>query len=353
MSNGRGLRGKLPASWLVGSFAASAFALSCQPAPASIAHGVAIPEAPIEPASGATPNPEPIDPIPLETDVAPRVAELGELLFFSNVVSSDGHVSCSSCHAKDHGLADRVPVSEIPYRPRTATNSTSLFNVRYFYKIKWSGEFDSLDAHLEALVKTPKIMGSNWTEIAARLSADPSWAPRFRAVFADGITGENAKKALLEYERSLFTPNAPFDRWLRGDTGALSARAKSGYDLFKEYGCISCHQGMSVGANMLARFGVMGNKCPAPAATREDQEADLGRFGVTHKPEDRHVFRVPSLRNVAVTAPYFHDGSAPSLGEAVRVMAECQLGRELSAPDVDDIVAFLESLTGEYRGRSL
>jgi cytochrome c peroxidase len=297
-------------------------------------------------------SPEPIEPLPLAVEIAVPVAELGERLFFSPAVSSDGHVACSSCHALDHGMADRSAFSEVPFRPATATNSTSLFNARYFYKIKWSGEFNSLEAHLDALVRTPKIMGSDWSEIAARLSTDPSWVARFRAVFSDGLSAENIRKALLEYERSLVTPNAPFDRYLRGDDGALSRDAKKGYDIFKDYGCISCHQGMAVGANMLARFGVMGNQCAA-ASTRDENEGDLGRFSVTHKAEDRHVFRVPSLRNVAVTAPYFHDGSAETLDAAVRIMAECQLGRELPDEDIDAIVAYLRSLTGEYRGKPL
>jgi cytochrome c peroxidase len=329
--------------------AASVLVLACEPAPVGPSIGT---RDPTEGSPSSVLNAEPIDPIPLHPEVASAVAELGELLFFSTVVSADGHVSCASCHALDHGMADRSAVSEIPFRPKTATNSTSLFNVRYFYKIKWSGEFDSIDTHLDALIKTPKIMGSNWAEIVARLSAEPAWGPRFHAVFSDGITVDNVRSALLEYERSLVATNAPFDRWLRGDSEALSPLARTGYQLFKDYGCVSCHQGMSVGANMLARFGVMGAKCSAPAASR-DKEADLGRFSVTHRPEDRHVFRVPSLRNVATTGPYFHDGSAASLGEAVQLMGECQLGRELSVGDISAIVAFLQSLTGEYRGRSL
>jgi cytochrome c peroxidase len=295
---------------------------------------------------------EPIDVIPMEVDVDEPLSQLGEQLFVSPIVSSDGKVTCASCHALDHGLADRGPFSEIPGRPATATNSTSLFNARYFYKIKWNGEFDSLDTHLDALIQTPKIMASSWAEIASRVAADPSWASRFRTIFSDGVSGDNVKKALLEYERSLVTPNAPFDRWLLGDADAISREAKSGYELFKDYGCISCHQGVSVGANMFARFGVMGTQCPARAAT-DEKDADLGRFNVTHRAEDRHVFRVPSLRNVAATAPYFHDGSAETLDAAVRMMAECQLGREMGTGEVHAIVAFLDSLTGEYRGKSL
>jgi cytochrome c peroxidase len=339
-------------SALAGDTAGAWLACGCEPAAPAGRRAEQPALAASSPRASGARSPEPIEPIPLDVEVAPRVAELGEFLFFSSIVSSDGRVACSSCHALDHGMADRSPVSEVPFRPKTATNSPSLFNVRYFYKIKWSGEFNSLEAHLDALVTTPKIMGSSWTEIAGRLAADPSWVSRFRAVFPDGVSGDNVRKALLEYERSLVTPNAPFDRYLRGDEAVLSRDAKHGYDLFKDYGCVSCHQGMAVGANMLARFGIMGNQC-ASASTGDDSDADLGRFSITHKVEDRQVFRVPSLRNVAVTAPYFHNGSAQTLDDAVRLMAECQLGRELSNDDNHAIVAFLRSLTGEYRGKPL
>src|SRR5262249_36168232 len=140
-------------SRFVASCVLGVLAFSCKPPPASTAKSDPAPEAPARSASSAASSPEPIDPIPVDAEVAGPIAELLELLFFTIILSSDGHVSCSSCHELDHGLADRFPVSEIPFRPKTATNSTSLFNVRYFYKIKWNGEFDSIDAHLDALVK--------------------------------------------------------------------------------------------------------------------------------------------------------------------------------------------------------
>jgi cytochrome c peroxidase len=297
---------------------------------------------------------EPIDPIPLEIDVDVTVAALGEALFFSPIMSADGRVACSGCHALDHGLADRSPVSDVSVRPVTSTNSTGLFNVRYYYKINWIGTFESLDAHLDALIGMPKIMGSNWGEITQRLSADSSWISRFRAVFPDGVTAASVRTAMLEYERSLVTPNAPFDRWLRGDAGALSPESRHGYELFKDYGCIGCHQGMAVGANMLERFGVMSNHVFGPSQDGgAELEVDLGRYNLTHREADRYVFRVPSLRNVALTAPYFHRGWVATLEDAVRTMADVQLGRDLSEPDIRAIVAFLGSLTGEYRGQRL
>ena len=279
---------------------------------------------------------EPISPLPLETDVDPALADLGELLFQSPILSDDGRVACSSCHARDHGLAVPSALCETPGRPKTAMNSTTLFNIRFFYKLTWRGKFDTIDSHLDALIKSPKIMGTSWANVTRRLNSAPAWLARFRAAFHDGVTEDNVRRALVEYERSLVTPNAPFDRFLRGEADALSAEAKRGYELFKDYGCVSCHQGVAVGANMRQVFGVM-----------RDYFADH-----PSSVEDR-VFRVPSLRNVALTSPYLHDGSAPTLEAAVTTMARYQLGRELPSGDIDAIVLFLKSLTGEYRGKSL
>jgi cytochrome c peroxidase len=167
-------------------------------------------------------------------------------------------------------------------------------------------------------------------------------------VFSDGLTAANVRTALLEYERSLVTPNAPFDRYLRGDTHAISERAKQGYALFKTYGCASCHQGMAVGGNMLQRVGVMHDYFGDRGSVTP---ADLGHFSVTHLERDRYVFRVPSLRNVALTAPYFHDGTAATLEKAITTMARYQLGRELEDEDVALLAEFLRTLTGEYRGK--
>ncbi len=157
----------------------------------------------------------------------------------------------------------------------------------------------------------------------------------------------NVKNAIAEFERTLLTPGSRFDRHLRGDATALSAEEKAGYLKFKSYGCISCHQGVNIGANLFQRMGVIGDYF---ADRGNITKADLGRFNVTGQESDRHVFKVPGLRNVALTAPYFHDGSARTLEEAVEVMAKYQLGRPLPPGDLADIVRFLHTLTGELEG---
>lgn len=308
-------------------------------------------DAPAPPMEAAlTGSLEPILPIPLvEPAEDPALVALGDDLFFSTIVSEDGRVSCGSCHPRERAFVDGTDRSEVEGRPRTPTNTTTLLNVRYFYKIGWFGQSDSLEEHLDGLIKSRKLMASSWDGITHRLQADSTWVKRFTAVFSDGVSLDNVRRALLAYERSLTTPNAPFDRFLRGDEQALWGEARRGYSLFKSFGCVSCHQGVAVGANMLETFGVMRDYF---AERGERSEADRGLMNVTGHEEDRHVFRVPSLRNVATTAPYFHDGSAQTLDEAVKVMARYQLGRELESGEVTAIVAFLGSLTGEYRGPS-
>ena len=155
--------------------------------------------------------------------------------------------------------------------------------------------------------------------------------------------------ALATFQRSLTTPNARFDRHLRGERDAITPEEERGYQLFKDYGCVACHQGVSVGGNLFQRFGIFHDPfSPSPIRT-----ADLGRFTITGKANDRFVFRVPSLRNVAVTAPYFHDGRAQTLEQAIAEMARSQLGRVLTEREIGLIASFLRTLTGEYRGRLL
>ncbi|HEY3499337.1 MAG TPA: cytochrome c peroxidase [Polyangiaceae bacterium] len=291
---------------------------------------------------------QPLDPLPLEVDFDPARVALGEKLFRERLLSGDGKIACSDCHKQEHGLADYGAQSSVEGRPATAVNTPGMYNARYLFRFNWGGRFETLEEHNDALMKNPNVMASSWERAAQNLAGRPDYQTAFREVFGDGITPGNVRTALLEYERSLITPNAPFDRYLRGDKDAISPEARRGFALFKDYGCASCHQGAAVGGNMLQRFGVMRDYF----ADRGDvKPPDFGRFNVTAREEDRFVFRVPSLRNVALTAPYFHDGSAPTLERAVAVMARYQLGRELEPDEVSRIVAFLGTLSGEYRGQ--
>ena len=296
-------------------------------------------EDPFTPTTG-----QPLEPLPIENDVDGPRAELGALLFRDPALSGDGKVACSTCHLDSHELADPHPHSQAPGRPESPVNTPTMYNVRYLFKLAWGARFDGLSDHNDALMRNPAVMGSSWELAAQHLGRKSPYPERFRAVFPDGLTPANVKSALIEYERSLVTPNAPFDQFLRGKDDAISPEAKRGYGLFKSYGCASCHQGKAVGGNMQQRVGVMRDYF---ADRGNVKPPDFGLFNVTKREKDRFVFRVPSLRNVAETAPYFHDGSAPTLEAAVTAMARYQLGRELEPEDVRLLVAFLRTLTGE------
>jgi cytochrome c peroxidase len=188
-------------------------------------------------------------------------------------------------------------------------------------------------------------MGATWDMIVARLSESSDYIQKFNRQYRDGIKKENIKDALAAFERTLITPNSRFDQYLKGNAVAITELEKLGYQKFKSFGCVACHQGINIGGNMFQTMGVMGNYFKDRGTPITD--SDLGRYKVTKEDNDKHVFRVPSLRNVELTAPYFHDGSAPTLDKAVGVMAKYQLGRKLSNSDIKAIVAFLKTLTGE------
>jgi cytochrome c peroxidase len=195
------------------------------------------------------------------------------------------------------------------------------------------------------VVEKKSTMGAKWGDVIASLRNDTALTTTFDKLYKGGLQRDNVVDAIVQFEKSLITPNAPFDRYLRGEDKAISEQAKAGYQLFKNYGCASCHQGVNVGGNMLQIFGIFGN--PTAASLGSKTPGSAQDTGIS---EDRPVFRVPSLRNVAQTAPYFHDGSAATISDAISIMAENQLGRHISNKDVAKIEAFLNSLSGEYQG---
>ena len=223
-------------------------------------------------------------------------------------------------------------------------NTPTIFNLAYNFRFNWDGQYDSLAAHTDGLVQNPVVIGDTWEAVAQRIRNIDGYQQTFKTIYADGVSKENIIDAIVTYEAALITPNATFDRYLRGDVSAISAPAKAGYDLFKAYGCASCHQGVNVGGNMFQQFGIIGDYF---SDRGNITPADLGRFNVTGAEADRYVFRVPSLRNVAVTSPYLHDGSAQTLKEAIEIMVKYQLGRPIPTADVELIAEFLETLTGE------
>jgi cytochrome c peroxidase len=293
---------------------------------------------------------EPITPIAASQSAEIAKVALGERLFRDVRLSYGDTVSCEFCHRLEQSGGDGVARSPAPGGQKLDFNTPTVFNAALNFRLNWRGNFRTLEEQNEAVLLDKAVMNTTWQELLPKLRSDPLYLRGFLDAFGAVPKRANVLAALGAFQRSLINPNARFDRYLRGDRNAITADEEQGYLLFKSYGCIACHQGMNVGGNLFQRFGIFSD----PFVSQKTQtKADLGRLALTDLEADRHVFRVPSLRNVAVTSPYFHDGRTASLEEAVDVMARNQLGRELSKRDVDLIVEFLTTLTGEYRGRLL
>jgi cytochrome c peroxidase len=293
--------------------------------------------------AGAITN-EPIQPIPLSLKQDRGRARLGARLFSDPSLSGNGRVSCASCHNLSLAGADGRQHSPGLNGKLTAVNTPTVLNAALNFRQFWDGRADSLEMQVDHVIRNPDEMGGNWQDVLRKIAADASYKAAFSASYQDGVTQANVQNAIASFERTLITPNSRFDRYLRGEQDAINAAEKAGYAKFKQYGCIACHQGVNVGGNMFQKFGVMGNYFEGRGKL---SPADLGRFNVTGQDGDRHVFKVPSLRNVANTAPYFHDGSVATLREAVDIMFRFQLGRVASTGDKDSIILFLNTLTGE------
>jgi cytochrome c peroxidase len=275
---------------------------------------------------------------------------LGARLFGDPRLSGDGSVSCSSCHNLDTGGVDRLPFSRGIGGKLGGINAPTVFNSGFNFRQFWDGRADTLEDQIDGPLQNPIEMAGTWPQALALIARDAKYSADFKTIYPDGILRENVKDAIATFERSLITPNSRFDRFLRGETAAMNAKEQAGYALFKRIGCTSCHQGINLGGNMYQRLGIMEDYF---AVRGRLTDTDLGRFNITKREQDRYFFKVPTLRNVAVTPPYLHDSSAATLAEAVQVMARFQIGQKLSDADVDKIVAFLGTLTGEYLGKPL
>ena len=289
---------------------------------------------------------EPILPLVVDPNLDPKLVALGDRLFHDKRLSQDNSLSCASCHLLSTGGTDRRARSVGVGGAMGGIKAPTVYNSGLNFVQFWDGRALTLEDQAEGPVHNPVEMNSSWVEVIPKLNRDPSMVDMFDELFEDGITGRNIVTAIAAFERSLVTVNSPFDRWLKGEKEALSEQALNGYRLFKSYGCISCHQGMNVGGNMYGFMGAMGDYFKDRQAELTD--ADYGRYNVTRQEEDKHYFKVPSLRLAAINPPYFHDGSAQTLKDAVRVMGRYQLGREIPDGEIEDIIAFLHSLVGEH-----
>ncbi|MDX8395323.1 MAG: cytochrome-c peroxidase [Mariprofundaceae bacterium] len=296
-------------------------------------------------------NIEPLQPLLRDVHVNTAKVALGDKLFHENKLSGDNSISCAHCHNLDSGGADGLPLSFGVSGREGDINSPTVFNSSLSIAQFWDGRAATLEDQIEGPLHALVEMDSNWPDVIKKLSHDPTYTKVFSKLYQDGITATNIKDAIAEFERSLITSNSRFDRWLLGEEKAITEDEKKGYQRFKSYGCVACHQGANVGGNMFQLFGVMDDYFANRKAPMH--KVDFGRFNVTKNEFDKHVFKVPSLRMVVLTAPYFHDGSVEDLHKAVKVMARYQLGREISDEDIDLIEKFLHTLVGEYQGQSL
>lgn len=292
---------------------------------------------------------EPLAPLESPGYLDPARVALGAQLFSDPILSSKNRLSCVSCHDLTKGgtVNERRTVG---YDGRVHRfNAPTIFNVGSNYRLGWRGEFTSLEEQNEKVLLDENLMAATWPMLLERLRNSQVYSSTFQHIYGHPVDRVDLLDALATFQRSLSTPNSAFDRYLAGDSTALTPKEMEGYRLFKDYGCASCHQGSNIGGNMFQKFGIFS---PPPSGNSRS-DGDLGRYTLTGQEADKGVFRVPSLRNVAVTAPYFHDGRVSSLPAAVEIMARSQLGRTLTSKDSDALVAFLKTFTGEYNGHKL
>ena len=291
---------------------------------------------------------EPIPTAPPELPgnaATPAKVELGKMLYFDPRLSASHAISCNSCHSIGLGGADAEPTSIGHRWQHGGRNAPTVLNAVFNKAQFWDGRAKDLEQQAGGPMVNPVEMASPQTHVAEQLKGIPGYGELFAKAFpgeADPITLANAQKAIAVFEATLITPNAPFDRFLKGEQNALSPTQKAGLAVFMDKGCSACHNGINVGGGMYAPFGVV----EKPGAEFLPP-TDKGRFMVTKTPSDEYVFKVPTLRNIALTAPYFHTGKAWDLRQAVAVMGTSQLGTQLTDDEIDKITTFLDSLTGE------
>ena len=304
---------------------------------------------------GMKPLPQKV-PVPADNPITPAKIELGKMLYFDPRLSIDGTVSCNSCHNVMSDGGDGRPVGVGVRGQRGGRGSPTVWNSAYNTVQFWDGRAASLEDQAKGPLTNPIEMGmANHDEVMKRVNQIPGYVAAFKKAFPkdkDAVTIDNLAKAIATYERTLITLNSPFDRYIKGNKKALTVQQVKGMKLVEEIGCTSCHTGENFSGDGF-KMGE-GHYQPFPQIPGSkfdkmyDLLADKGRFEVTKKDEDKNHWRVPTWRNVALTAPYFHNGKVKTLDEAVRVMGKTQLGMDLTDEQISNIVAFLNSLTGEF-----
>lgn len=294
-------------------------------------------------------------PLPVSAAAGPissRV-ELGRKLFFDKRLSASKKLSCAGCHAPDKGGADGLPVAIGADGRKGVLNTPTVFNAALNFSQYWDGRASDLKQQVLVSLSSAREMGGLAADRLAELRSDIAYSGLAESAYGVPLSLDLIADAIAAFEKTLITPGCKFDRYLKGDKAALTGQALKGYFLFQEKGCVSCHAGINLGGMSFEKMGIKDDYFGYRLKTRgkKEEPADLGRFNVTGLEGDRHRFKVPALRNVALTAPYFHDGSVSSLDDAVQEMARFQQGQALSREDVTCLVEFLKSLNGELDGQ--
>lgn len=288
---------------------------------------------------------EPITPIPENLVTDPDKVRLGKQLFFDTTLSRDDTVSCATCHALTPTAygAEKKSVSTGIEGKQGIRNAPTVINAAFDFKQFWDGRAATLAEQAAGPVTNPLEMGMhNWEDVVAKIKKDRDYQHDFQQIYENQITAANIQDAIAEFEKTLISPDSPFDQFLKGDENAITERQKKGYKYFKQYGCTGCHQGVNVGGNMFQKIGALKNIQLHNGSFKED----LGRYGITKNEWDKHVFKVPSLRLAVKTSPYFHDGSVEAIEEAIDIMISYQLDRRIPEENRGAIIDFLHSLTG-------
>lgn len=289
--------------------------------------------------------------IPAGNPMTPEKVELGKMLYFDKRISKDGTISCATCHNPKEGWTERKDTSVGIHEQKGTRNSPTVLNAAYAAAQFWDGRAATLEEQALGPVENPIEMGNSMESVVAELAKIPEYQERFQKVFGAGVTKEGFAMAIAAFERTVLSGNSPYDRYKNGDEQALTEAQKRGLDLFEGTGCADCHTPPLFSSYQYRNAGV----------GIDQKNADLGRQVVTGKESDKGRFRIPSLRDVADTAPYFHDGSAKTLEDAVALMAaggkdnpnlapelEAIRDAKLTEQDRKDLVAFLQALSGEY-----
>ena len=275
-----------------------------------------------------------------EANVDLDKALLGKSLFFEKKLSKNNSLSCASCHDIFKGGDDNMKSSTGINGQKGALNAPTVLNSKYNFVQFWDGRAQNLNEQASGPIHNPIEMGSNLNEVVGKLKQDRVYIEKFREVYNDVIKEEYILDAIVEFEKALITPNSKFDLYLKGNKDILSKSEKKGYELFKSYGCISCHNGINIGGNLFQKMGIL-------KKTNYTDDKYLGRYNVTKDEDDKYFFKVPTLRNIEKTAPYFHNGESKTLKDAIQTMMEYQLGVKANKNDIDKIISFLKTLNGQ------